>query len=132
VIDKDSLYAVALLALWLPPEWCGYLDEQTGRTKFLFMDHPSSYEGHIELEHSFTLASYVVVACSQEEAKEKSLTWLRDLYPEEDGWVSHVAYAQIVDIGPTIDAKLVELGIVKDNADVESESSAGDESELIM
>ncbi len=129
-MPKQKLYAVSMLALWLGPDWIGYLDEETGTVKFY--PYPSRGYGNVELEHQFTLAVDVAFAVSEDEAKEKCLERLKERYPESDGWVSHVAGAMLFDICPQIDAALLERGIKpKDELAIEGEVAL-DEPELVM
>jgi hypothetical protein len=129
-MPKQKLYAVSMLALWLGPDWIGYLDEETGTVKFY--PYPSRGYGNVELEHQFTLAVDVAFAVSEDEAKEKCLERLKEKYPESDGWVSHIAGAMLFDISPQISAALLERGIRPKENIAAIEDEEPDLSEMVM
>ncbi len=96
--NKRNLYSVAAFALWLGPEWEGGMDAETGRVNFALADfeHSLDEQGGLKIEHEFALEVFSVMAASAEVAKETGVRIIRELHPEAEGWVSHIAMCSLV------------------------------------
>ena len=96
-MNEKHLYAVALLAMRLDPglEWAMNVTDDRGSITSTgrFSDEEVSTCGT-----DFTLEATSKFATSEEEAKEFCLRLFRERYPKTEGWITHVANTQMIDL----------------------------------
>ena len=100
---ETHLYAVALLAVRLDPrlEWAMNVTDDRGSITSTgrFSDEASTFSDEASTWNTdFTLEATSKFATSEEEAKEFCLRLFRERYPEAEGWTTHVANTQMIDL----------------------------------
>ncbi len=95
-MTEPKLYAVALLTVRLDPglDWTANVTDARGSITSTgrFSDEASTWNT------DFTLEANSKIATSEEEAKEFCLRLFRERYPEAEGWTTHVANTQLIDL----------------------------------
>ncbi len=96
-MTEPKLYAVALLTVRLDPglDWTANVTDGRGNilsTRRYFGEEASTWNTDITVEAD------AMMALSEEEAKEICLRLFRERYPESEGWASHGANTQMIDL----------------------------------